>query len=93
MIYSFIVNNKETLRAFKELGKLQLLGVALTFVSTVVVASALIFYGGNWIAGQFSNIFLQSFSFLVVVFLVFYSIGTVSDKVMSKITNGALPKN
>ncbi|QUW20606.1 hypothetical protein JSQ81_12155 [Sporosarcina sp. Marseille-Q4063] len=87
------IKNRDTLRAYKKLSKTQLLGVVITFIFTVVIATTLIFYGKNWIAGKFSNIFLESFIFVVIFFFVFYFIGTISDKVMNKITKGALPKN
>lgn len=92
MIRNFI-KNKDTLREFKKLNKAQLLGVAINFILTVIVATVLIFYGGNWIAGQFSNIFLKTSVFAFIVLLVLYFIGSLSNKAMSKITHGILPKD
>ena len=86
------IKDQDTWREIKKLHTKQLLGVTINFIFTVLAITTLIFYGGNWMAGQFSNIFLQSFAFLIIVFVVLISIGTLSDKVMNKITNGALPR-
>lgn len=86
------IKDKETWREMKKLHTSQFIGVAINFIFTVLAITTLIYYGGNWLAGQFSNIFLQSFAFLIIVFLVLISIGTLSDKVMNRITNGALPR-
>ncbi|ARF16123.1 hypothetical protein [Sporosarcina ureae] len=87
-----LVKDKETWREIKKLHTRQRIGVAIHFVFTVLAITTLIYYGGNWLAGQFSNIFLQSFAFLLIVFLVLISIGNLSDKMMNKITNGTLPR-
>ncbi|PID13873.1 hypothetical protein CSV63_15730 [Sporosarcina sp. P34] len=86
------IKDKETWREIKKLHTSQLIGVTINFILTVLAITTLIFYGGNWLAAKFSNFFLQSFSFIVIVFLVLSCIGTLSDKAMNKITNGALPK-
>lgn len=93
LVTRIFIKNKDTLREFKKLSKPQLLGVILIFIFDVIVVTTLIYYGGNWIMGQFSNIFIKAFGFTVIVFIVLYFIGTLSDKVLNKITNGALPKN
>ena len=86
------IKDKETWREIKKLHTSQRIGVAINFVFTVLAITSLIYYGGNWMAGQFSNIFLQSLVFLIIVFLVLIRIGTLSDKMMNKITNGTLPR-
>lgn len=86
------IKDKETWREIKKLHTNQRIGVSINFVFTVLAITTLIYYGGNWMAGQLSNIFLQSLVFLIIVFLVLISIGTLSDKMMNKITNGTLPR-
>ncbi|PIC74484.1 hypothetical protein [Sporosarcina sp. P17b] len=93
LVTRIFIKNKETLREFKKLNKSQLLGVFLTLIFDIIVVTTLIYYGRNWIMEQFTNIFLQALSFLVIVFLVLILIGKLSDKVVNKITNGILPKN
>lgn len=87
------IKNKETLKEYKNLSKTQLLGVAITFIFTVGISTALVVYGKNLIEGKFPSPFLEAFIFLVIFFFVFIIIGTISDKMMKKITNGVLPKD
>ncbi|AXI00934.1 hypothetical protein DV702_15185 [Sporosarcina sp. PTS2304] len=86
------IKNRETLKEYKKLSKTQLLGVIITFIFTVGTSTALIVYGKNLIEGKFQSPFLEAFIFLVILFFVFISIGTISDKAMKKITKGVLPK-
>lgn len=72
-----ILKNKETVKIIKKLKKTQLAGIALSFVFTVLTATVLIYYGGNWIAGQFSNSVLRYLVFGVIVLMVLYVMGTV----------------
>lgn len=91
MLRNFI-KNKDTWKAFKKLNKTQLLLAVMYFLFTVFAAAVLIYYGGNWLAGQFSNIFVQAAVFALVVFVVFYFLGNLSNKMMRKITDGLLPR-
>lgn len=86
------IKNRETLKEYKNLSKTQLIGVIVTFIFTVAASTALIVYGKNLIEGKFPSPFLEAFIFLVIFFFVFIIIGTISDKVMKKITKGVLPK-
>ncbi len=84
-----ISNNKGML---KQLKKIQLFGVAITFIFTVILATILIFYGGNWIAGLFSNIILKYLVFGVIVIATFYLLEIIVNKVLYRITDGVFPE-
>lgn len=92
LIIRILLNNKETLSTFKKLSITQIIGVTINITLTVVIATTLIYFGGNWLAGLFSNIFLQIMIFTITTLLVLYVISYLSNKAMYKITNGILPK-
>lgn len=73
------LHSKETLRELKKLSKARLAGVAVTFIITVAGAASLVYYGGNWMMGLFSNIFLKASVFTLVLFLVFYPVSKLSS--------------
>lgn len=84
-----IWQNRKTL---KKLTKIQLIGVVLSYLVAIFVGVFLVYYVGNWIAGQFSNIFLKYIIFLAVVCIMLIFCGGILRKVLEKITNGTLPK-
>ena len=85
-----ILKNRKIL---KELTKRQIFGVVISYLITVFIAFIFIYYGGNWVAGYFSNIFFKYVIFLVVVCIALYLCISILNKVLQKITNGILPKN
>ena len=91
LVLRIFFKDKETFAELKKLSAAQLTGVILTYLVTLVAITVLIYYGGNAFAGLFNNIFLQAFSFLVIVFVVLASIGTAADRVLNRITDGRFP--
>lgn len=87
------IKSRETLKEYKNLSKNRLIGVIVTFIFTVGTSTALIVYGKKMIEGKFPSPFLEAFIFLVILFVVSITIGTISDKVMKKITKGVFPKD
>ncbi|MEQ2528236.1 hypothetical protein WMO40_16235 [Bacillaceae bacterium CLA-AA-H227] len=75
-----------------KLTKIQLIGVVLSYLVAIFVVFSLIYFGGNWIAGQFSNVILKYIIFLAIVCIVLYFCGSILQRVLEKITNGVLPK-
>lgn len=88
MIY-LIMKNRKTL---KKLTRIQLFGVVISYLVTIFVVFCLIYYGGNWITGQFSYIFFKYIIFIAVVCIVLFFCGGILRIVLEKITNGVLPK-
>lgn len=84
-----IWQNRKTL---KELTKVQLFGVVVSYLVAIFFVFCLIYYGGNWIAGQFSNMVLRYIIIIVVVCIVLFLCGGILQKVLEKITNGVLPR-
>lgn len=85
-----ISNNKNIL---KQLKKSQVFGVAVTYIAMIIVATIIIYYGGNWIAGLFPTIILKYLVFGIIVIATFYYLGILVNKVLYKITGRVLPKN
>jgi len=77
----------------KELSKPQILGVGTTYLVTVSIAVICIYYGGNWITGQFSNIFVRYIIFLLVVCITLHFLINLLRNMLNNITKGVLPSN
>jgi len=77
----------------KQLTKLQIIGVGISYLVATLFAFILIYYGGNWIAGEMPNIILKYLVFTVVVCIALYLTGNILTKALQKVTNGILPKN
>ena len=89
MIYVILKNRK----IFKELTKSQIFGVGVSYLIAIIIAFILIYFGGNWVAGHFSNTFIEYMIFLAVVCVSLYLCVRILNKVLQKITNGILPKS
>ncbi|BAQ10608.1 transcriptional regulator [Bacillus sp. OxB-1] len=89
VIYN-IRKNREILKQFT---KLQIIGVGISYLIAIFLAFILIYYGGNWLAGQISNIILKYVVFIVIVLIALYLCVGILNKVLQKITNGVLPRN
>ena len=55
MIYVILKNRK----IFKELTKSQIFGVGVSYLIAIIIAFILIYFGGNWVAGHFSNTLIE----------------------------------
>jgi Kef-type K+ transport system membrane component KefB len=90
MTIYLIYKNRKIL---KELTKFQVLGVLITFLITIYIAFICIFYGGNWIAGKFTNMIVKTTIQYIVIFITLFICVSILYKILKKITNGVLPKN
>ena len=90
IIIRTILKNRKVI---KELTKLQIYGVGISYLVATLMASICIYYGGNWVAGHFSNIIFSYVIFLAVFCIALYLCISILNKVLQKITNGVLPKN
>ncbi|MGN7477756.1 hypothetical protein ACTHOQ_07860 [Solibacillus silvestris] len=90
LIANNIFRNRGTL---KKLTKIQVLGVGISYLIAIIAAFIFVYYGGNWIAGQFSNSVLKYIiSFAVVCFVLYFCV-SILNKMLQKVTNGILPKD
>ena len=83
-----ISKNKKIL---KQLTKSQIFGVVISFLAVIFLAFFLIYFGGNWVAGHFSNTLFKYVIFFAVVCVSLYLCINVLNKVLDKITNSILP--
>ncbi len=83
-----IFNNRNKIR---ELTSSQIIVVGFSYLITVFIAFICIYYGGNWIAEQFSIIIFKYIIFLIIVFITIYFCKSILRKMINKITNGVLP--
>ncbi|MFB7142171.1 hypothetical protein ACFCYN_21325 [Gottfriedia sp. NPDC056225] len=88
-IYKILKNRK----IIKELTKLQILGVIITYLMTIFLMFICVYYGGNWIGGDLSNLFVRKLIQIIVIIITLILFGSVLEKTLKKITNGVLPKN
>ncbi|WP_145543229.1 hypothetical protein [Virgibacillus sp. SK37] len=89
IIYALFKNRK----TLKKLTWLQNFSVGISYLAAIFLAFILIYYGGNWVAGQFSNIIFKYLIFLVIVCIAIYLSVSILNKVLNKVTNGILPKS
>lgn len=95
-IFSFVImvllilKNRKTL---KKLTKFQIVGVGVSYLFAILIAFIFIYYGGNWIADQFSNTFFKYMIFLAVVYVSLSVCKSILNKVLERVTNGILPKS
>ena len=85
MIIVILKNRK----MFKKLTKSQIFGVGVSYLIAIFLAFILIYFGGNWVTGHFSNTLFKYMVFLVVVCVSLYLCVSILNKVLQKITNGA----
>jgi|SRR5699024_9682169 len=90
VIVYVVIKNREKL---KELSTSQILGVGASYLLATILASLLIYYGGNWIAEQFSSLLFKYIAFIGVVLLSLCLCINLLNKVLQKITNGRLPNS
>lgn len=88
-IYLILKNRK----IYKQLTKLQILGVCLTYLIIIYLLFICIYYGGNWIGESISNLIVRKLIQLVVIIISLIIFENILDKMLKKITNGILPKN
>lgn len=95
MILSFLVviykiqENKEILR---KLSKIQLAGVFLAYLLTIVLSFFCIYFGGKWIKEYSPHPVLTFISQVIIVIVTLVLLVNALYKVLNKITNGIFPK-
>ena len=87
LIYVIAKNRK----IFKELTKSQVFGVVISYLAVIFIAFILIYFGGNWVAGHFSNTIFKYVVFFAVVCISLYLCIILLNKILQKITNSILP--
>lgn len=87
-IYVILKNRK----ILKELSKIQILGVGISYIVTVITAFICIYFGGNWIAGYSPSIIVKYIVQLIVVCITLYLCVSILNNTLEKITKGVLPK-
>ncbi|MCA0971607.1 hypothetical protein LCM20_13450 [Halobacillus litoralis] len=75
-----------------KLTHLQLATALLGYLVTVSIGFVFIYYGGNWLAGVFSNVVIKYGVFVSVVLVTLYVCKGLLGKWLHKATGGVLPK-
>ena len=70
----------------KGLTMLQISGVLISYLISVVLAFACIYYGGNWLAGFFTNFILRLIIKIIVIYIVLAICVNLLNKVTTKFT-------
>ncbi|MGE7094301.1 hypothetical protein ACQKII_23295 [Lysinibacillus sp. NPDC048646] len=87
---NLIHKNRESIR---QLTAKQLILASFAYLSTVFLGVICIYYGGNWIAGQFSSRFLQSVVFILIIIITTSLCQWPLRKILNRVTSGIFPKN
>jgi len=90
-ILTFVYVISKNKKILKQLTKPQIFGVVISYLAVVFIAFILIYFGGNWIAGHFSNTLFKYMVFFAVVCVSLYLCISLLNKVLDKITNSILP--
>lgn len=80
-------------KIIQRLSMSQMIFVVFSYIVTVFIAFIGIYFGGNWIAGQTSNLFFKYFIFFIIVVITISFCKILLGKVLHKITKGLLPSN
>ncbi|SFC18693.1 hypothetical protein SAMN05443252_102101 [Bacillus sp. OV322] len=88
MIY--VINRNKSI--LKKLTKLQILGAAVSFFVTLLIAFMIIYFIGNSLSGYFENKILKVTSELFLVIITLSLCGKGLRILLQKITKGALTK-
>ena len=90
VVINLIYKNRESIR---QLTAKQLILASFSYLSTVLFGVICIYYGGNWIAGQFSNRFLQLVVFILIIVITISLCQWPFRKVLNRVTSGIFSKN
>ncbi len=89
MIYKVMKNRK----IMKELKIIQILGIIVSYTIVILVASVIIIYPGNWIAGFSPNNIGRVFIQVIIICITLYISRSLLKIALLQITNGVVPKN
>ncbi|KOS68947.1 hypothetical protein AEA09_10580 [Lysinibacillus contaminans] len=87
---NLIYKNKKSI---KQLTAKQCILAAITYIFTILFIFICIYFGGNWIAGQFTNRFLQLVVFTMFIFIILSLCQWPLRKTLHRFTSGIFPKN
>lgn len=86
-----IISNWETIKnTYQKLTILQLIFVVLSFLMTIAIATILIYYGVNWLAGFIAFQPLKMMVKFILAALILFGCGSGLNKVVKRGTNGVL---
>ncbi|MDA3129352.1 hypothetical protein ACFPTR_08520 [Aliibacillus thermotolerans] len=85
LIVNFLMKNKQKL---KLLNFQQIIGILLSFIVSVALATFLIYYVGNWIADQIPYEWMSSLFFFLLIVTVLIGVKLSLHQWIEKITNG-----
>ncbi|GAB3058116.1 hypothetical protein [Virgibacillus ainsalahensis] len=85
-VFYIIFQNRHIL---KKLKTRQILGISISFLFTIAIATILIYGGGNWIVKQLSAEWLRTLIFYLIIIAVIGGAIFSLNKIVRKITNGA----
>lgn len=87
---NLIHKNRESIR---QLTAKQLILASFVYLSTVFLGFICIYYGGNWIAGQFSSRFMQLVVFILLIIITISLCQWPLRKILNRVTSGIFLKD
>ncbi|MDX8046284.1 hypothetical protein SH601_09795 [Gracilibacillus sp. S3-1-1] len=77
-------------RLIKALSLLQIIGVILSFILYIGLATTIIYYGGNWFISFIPVKIIKYIVMFIIVGFTIYTIKVLLQKTLVKITNGII---
>ncbi|MFD2656109.1 hypothetical protein [Gracilibacillus thailandensis] len=77
-------------RFIKKLSVKQIIGIGLSYIMYIGLATAIIYYGGNWLVSFISVNVLKHIIFFVIVAITIYATIFLLEKTLTKISNGII---
>lgn len=71
----------------KKLSVKQIIGIVLSYIMYIGVATAIIYYGGNWLVSFISVEVLKHIIFFIIVAITIYATMFLLEKTLAKISN------
>lgn len=90
LVFMFLKYRKELKNTYKKLSTLQLLGVVLSYLITILIAFILIYYVGNWFVSYITINFLKHAVQVIIIILVISTCLNGLNRVLKKISKGIL---
>lgn len=90
LIYMFFKYRKELKSTYKKLSILQLVGVIMSYLITIIIGFILIYYVGNWLTGYITINILKNIVQIIIIILVISTCLNGLNKVLKKLSKGVL---
>ncbi|GIO25149.1 hypothetical protein [Oceanobacillus sp. J11TS1] len=90
LVCTLVKNRKELKEKYLKLHYAQIIGVIISFLITLAIATILIYYVGNWLVSFISFTFLRYAAFFVIIAVVLFFCSSALNRVLTKITKGIL---